>query len=462
MGGGQSRTQQVGQSAPSSAGKDEWTMDNDVRIKTVSINGTELKLVFESLSIYEDILSSTMSASLTFYDANNLTKNLPIIGQQEKLVIKFKIPGADEEEFKFDIYKVDSRVLNFSSKTQLVTVKAVSPERFKDIHTLVSKSYYKPIHEIIQDIFDDYVKAGDKKLKIWDGCETDSEKRKFIIPNWHPIYAINWLKVRSQPQKNLNACHYLFYEDRENFNFVTIEKLAKPDNPKPYFEYFYMPRRYRHDENPERDAGHEHKNVQRLSFENAGDRLDENSDGMYGSHILTHDIVKKKYEITKWQMKDKWEDTKHVAKEDKNYTIDKGKDSFSGQTDTFKAFYPIHHKLNMENDLWGGDTIEENEKYKDWMLKRKSLMRQIGSMVVNIRVSGDSRRKCGDLVILNVTPLEKSTKEDRKIDKYISGRYLATSIRHNITQDGYWMDMELCKDNVQEAYGSQSENDNSG
>ena len=446
----------VGQSAPSNAAKEKWTMDNDVRIKTISIDGTELKLVMESLSIYEDVLSSTMSASLTFNDANNLPKNLPIIGQQEKLVIKFKIPGAKEEEFKFDIYKVESRLLSAESKTQLVTVKAVTPERFKDIHTLVSKSYYKPIHEIIQDIFDDNVKAGDKELKIWNGCKTDSEKRKFIIPNWHPIYAINWLKARGQPQENLNACHYLFYEDRENFNLVTIEKLAKPDDPMPYFEYYYMPTRYRHG-GVTRDAGHQHRNVQRLTFEDAGNRLDENIDGMYGSKILTHDIVKKEYEVTEWQMKDKWDDTKHVAKEDSNYPINKEKDAFSGQTDTFKAFYPIHHKLNMENDLWGGDTVEENEKYKDWMLKRKSLMRQIGSMVVNIRVSGDSRRKCGDLVILNVTPLEANSKEDKKIDKYISGRYLTTSIRHNITQDGYWMDMELCKDNVQEAYKSKSE-----
>ena len=106
----------------------------------------------------------------------------------------------------------------------------------------------------------------------------------------------------------------------------------------------------------------------------------------------------------------------------------------------------------MENDLHGGVTVEQNEKYAEWLLRRNSLMRQIGSLVININVSGDSRRKCGDVVSLNITELEPSTKEDRKVDKYITGKYLVTSIKHNITPDGYFMDMECSRDSVGEDY----------
>ena len=84
-------------------------------------------------------------------------------------------------------------------------------------------------------------------------------------------------------------------------------------------------------------------------------------------------------------------------------------------------------------------------------------MRQVGGMIINVEVSGDSRRKCGDVVNLRLTPLQPGSKEDENLDKYLCGNYLVTSIQHKITPDGYVMAMELSKDNQNDVYPTSSD-----
>ena len=437
--------------------------DNDYKLKSIEIESpsggkVDVQNIFTNMKMYEDLLTNTMSCSLTFQDTNNIARHLPLIGQREKLTATWSIPGEKDVVFEFDVYAVVTRNISDTGKQQMITVRGVASEQFKNIHTRVSKSFYKKIDEMVSEIFtenlEDSGSSDQHKLNI--DVKTDSEKRKFIIPNWHPFDAINWLADRSQGEENPEACHFIFYQNREGFHFSTIEKLFEEKDPK--MAYYYTPRKYRERPGWFRDPGFESRNIQRLIIDEPGDRLSENIQGMYGSKILTHDIVRKKYEYKEYSMKDSFKKTKHVPQPDKeSYPIAESLDEFSDKPDTFWNFCPIHKNLNQENELHGGDTVEKNEKYSEWLLKRKSLMRQIGGMIINVEVSGDSRRKCGDVVHLRVTPLQPGSKEDENLDKYLCGNYLVTSIEHKVTPDGYVMSMELSKDNQNEAYPSSSD-----
>ncbi len=431
-------------------GKLRSDMSYEVKeILITSPSGGEVDIVnlFTQVSIYEDLMTNTMSASVNFTDALNVVKHLPIIGQKEKLKIVFSLPSADTVTYEFDIYRVAVRQISTTQKRQNVKLSAVSSEQFKNVHTRISKSYYDKIDSMVTSIFDEVKDKAELEVQV----ESDSEKRKFIVPNWHPFDAINWLAQRCPSKDNSNACHYIFYQDRDGYKFTTIEKLFEEETPK--MEYLYSPRKYRESPRFFRDTGLEMRNIQRLVIDEPGNRLDENIKGMYGSKILTHDIVRKKYEFTEFSMKDEYTSTKHV---DEAYPICEQLDEFSTEPDTFWNFCPIHKNLNQENELHGGDTVEQNEKYSDWLLRRKSLMRQLSSYIVKVTVNGDSRRKCGDIVELRVTPLQPGSAEDQMHDKYLNGKYLVSSIKHNITPDGYLMDMELARDSVGQAYPAQS------
>ena len=450
------------QDNPPETARDEYAGDNDYELKSIVIkspSGGEVDVanVFSNMKMYEDLLTNTMSCSLTWQDTNNIVRHLPIIGQREKLTATWTIPGEKDVVFEFDIYAVVTRNISDVGKKQMITVRGISSEQFKNIHTRISKSYYKTIDEMVSEIFTEHLedKGGESKQhKLNIDTKTDSEKRKFIIPNWHPLDAINWLADRSQGE-NANACHFIFFQNREGFHFSTIEKLFEEKTPK--MAYYYTPRKYRENAGWFRDPGFETRNIQRLIVDEPGNRLDENIQGMYGSKILTHDIVRKKYEFTEYSMKDSFKDTQHVPQPEKeSYPIAEELDEFSDKPDTFFNFCPIHKTLNQKNELHGGDTVEQNEKYANWLLRRKSLARQIGGMVINVEVSGDSRRKCGDIVNLQVTPLQPGSKEDQNLDKYLCGNYLVTSISHVIKQDGYVMNMELSKDNQNDVYPTKS------
>ena len=437
---------------------ENYSGDNNYRLQELTLtspSGGEVDLadVFTGMSIFEDLFNNTISCRLSFHDTNDICRHLPIIGQQEKLKATFKIPGDKNVEFEFDIYRVSVKQISTIGKKQAITLKGVSTEQFKNIHTKISRSFYNSVDGIIETIFNDYLKTSGsgKQHKFQIGVPTNSEKRKFIIPNWRPLDAIEWLVNRAVPANEQHACNYIFFQNREGFQLTTLHKLLEVDTPK--MEYFYMPRRYREAPNNFRDPGYEMRNVQRLIFDEPGDRLDENLSGMYGSKILTHDIVRKHYEFKEHSMKKFFGFSKHA---EPNYPIARGLDEFSTQPDTFWNFFPIHNNLNQENELYGGDTVEKNEQYAQWFLKRKSLMRQIGANVIHIHVSGDSRRKPGDVVSLKVTPLQPAVGKDKKLNKYINGKYLVTSVKHNITRDGYWMDMELSKDSMADPYPDKS------
>lgn len=449
---------------PQKTSTNEYAGDNDYKLKEILITSSsgsviDISEIFVSMSIYEDIFSNTMSSTLTFTDTNNLPKNLPILGQNEKLEVTFSLPWDEVEDitYEFEIFRVSVRNIATIGKKQLISIKAVSKEQFKNIHTKVNKSYYNTIDGMIEEICKDYLEikksSGDDKFsqdKLQILENTDSEKRKFIIPNWRPFDAINWLIQRANSGSNVNAYNYLFYQDRKGYKLTTIEKLL--EDPVPKMEYLYMPRKYRESPTRFRDPGHEMRNIQKLVFEEPGDRLSENIEGMYGSNILTHDIVRKTYEFTPFNLKEKWDDTKHIEAE---YPISRKLDKYSDKENTLFTFLPIHKNLNMENDR-GGETVEQNEKYKEWLLRRKSLIRQIGSNIINVNVAGDSRRKCGDVVHLTVTPLQPSESSPVPVDDYITGKYLVTSVNHTITPNGYEMNMELCKDSVSKPYPTKS------
>jgi hypothetical protein len=420
-----------------------------------SPNGGKVSLIYKfvSCSIFENIFSNTMSCELSFLDVHNWARHLPIIGQQEKLEIVFSLAGADDVTFEFDVYGIRSKHVSTAGRSQVMVLSCVSPEMFKDSHTKISKSYYGTISDIVTEIYDSNIKdVSGKELSI--DVKTTNVKKKYVIPNWSPFTAINWLTARAVAEDNTDACNFVFYEDREGFHFTTLDKLV--DVPIPKQSYMWHPRKYRDLSKPssvrgQRDVGYEHRNLESIRFADAGNRLEEIETGMYASKVLTHDIVRKKYEVTDFNLKDSWDGIKHVEKE---YPIIKGIDKFSPESNTVYDFKPKHKFLNRKNKLHGGETVEDNDEYEKWFSKRKSQMKQIESMRLYTNGAGDSRRMCGDVVHLRFEPLEPGEAGDESnTDKYISGKYLVTSVRHFFQQDGgYQMDMELAKDSVQESY----------
>tara|TARA_B100001094_G_C18140675_1_gene777678 strand:- start:297 stop:1676 length:1380 start_codon:yes stop_codon:yes gene_type:complete len=426
------------------AGINEYQGGEDFRIDDVSITsacGEVISVVdlFVSLELFEDIYSNTMSGKFTFLDTGNLPRYLPIMGQSEKITVKYNTPGGDPKQFDMFSYDVPTRKIHQAGRKQVYEISAITEDTYKDMHKKVSKTLTGSITEMIESVFKEFKTK--KKLEIL--TPTDDTEHRFIIPYWSPFATINWLCSRAKG-KNANACNFVFYEDRESYKLTTLEELYKQDPPA--MEYLFYPKKWRDDPAMDRDTSREFINVFKLDVLDNGNRLQQIRNGMFASNVLTYDLVTKIHKKTEYKLKEKFSKTKHI---ETNYPISERLDKYSDETDSLYLFRPKHTQLHSKNEL--GDTAEQvtisdNDEYEKWILNRTSLMEQASNKRIALTSNGDSRIKVGDVIFLSMFGIEPATGSKPSKDPLLSGRYLITAINHQINRDGYNQVFEISKD----------------
>ena len=434
----------------------EYQGTDDFRLKTLKItspNGGffDIKSIFVSMNIYQDLFANCMSADVTLIDSGNIKKFLPIIGQEETVTIEYETPGAESIKLEFVTYGIPQRTVNNTGRKQLYTLKLTTRETYMDLQSKFSKSYTGSVSKAIKDIYDEKLKI-DKDLKV--EIETEDQEKKYIIPYWSPLQSINWLVQRAIPSDNPEACNYVFYESidaqegKAKFYLTTIEKLLK-DQETPVMDFIYRPTKQRDKPDDTRVTALDFRNIYEIKFVEEGDRLSEVAGGRYASTVLVHDIISQKFmgreeDGLSWEdggpafsfkLKDEYDNTEHVEKE---YPLSKENDNFSGTPMSNFLYRPRHAQMY--------DGIDNNDEYEKWILKRRSFMKGIGMKKVKMQVSGDSRMQVGNVIHLDLAAIQATSKGKDDLDKFESGRYLVTEINQNLSYDGHIMHMKCVRD----------------
>jgi hypothetical protein len=430
---------------PYSVSTDKWTKPGDIVIETIELTSCSgftmnIREQLASVVIYEDLFSNSLSGFVTLIDALNLSKHMPIIGN-ETLKIVFTTPGIQDQPRKkitlsLKVYKVSSRQKVGGSQNQvLVSLEFVGEEFFFNAGTKISKSYSsQPYSDMVKNIFYDYIvpnneinaspntENGNSKLVVF---ETYGMKN-IVLPNWSPFYAINFLASRSSYSGNNQMCDYVFYQNLEG-RYLFL--------PLSYMKSLPVSASYKHVPADHDSTKQMADNAKSVVITNFGDKMRDFSTGTYGSLLTTFDTTYKKIEYDIYSYRQKFEDQIHVSK---HPTLPRLNETFSDKILSHRKFLPKHsYKWN---------EIEDNEKYLDFSLNRHSLMNQIGSVGMEIDAPGDSRRRVGDIVQVDIVSQEDTAKKNEWRDTYLSGRYMITRIAHNIGRNEYNMILTLTKD----------------
>tara|TARA_R100000231_G_scaffold60326_1_gene49306 strand:- start:413 stop:1855 length:1443 start_codon:yes stop_codon:yes gene_type:complete len=458
--------QRFDQNNPQEAKSSEYQGTDDFRLKSLKItspNGGffDIRNIFVSLNMYEDLFSNCMSADLTLIDSGNIKKFLPIIGQEEKVEIEYETPGADSIKLEFFTYGLPQRVVNNTGRKQLYTMKLVSEETYMDLQTKFSRSYKGSVTDIIKKIYDEKLKIS-KDLTI--DVDSEPQDKRYIIPYWSPLQAINWLTQRAIPADNPEACNYVFYETvdaeqgKQKFMFTTIEKLLK-DQTKPVMDYLYRPTKQRDKPDDTRVTAIDYRNIYEIKFLEEGDRLDEIAGGRYASTLLVHDIITQKFagreeDGLAWEdggpaysfkLKDEFDKVEHVEKE---YPLSRENDKFSDTPLANFTYRPKHYQMF--------DDIDNNDESEKWILKRKSFMKGLGMKKILMQVAGDSRLSVGDVIFLDLAAIQATVNGEDDLDKYESGRYLITELNQSLSYDGHLMYLKVVRDSTGEPIADRS------
>ena len=196
------------------------------------------------------------------------------------------------------------------------------------------------------------------------------------------------------------------------------------------------------------------------------------NEGYYSSKLVTHDIVRKKILQHNYDGFIEWLWVNHTAPfpplsnsdtelqtgntfrtsyaPDESSGITEGR-RLSDYTDSRVEFYPKHNQMYSVNPQQKHDN-----KVEEWRLRRAGHIAMFDGITMQVQCGGLSFIRVGLVVTLNVASPETTShgKKDAAFDKYLSGTYLITAIRHIFANDkgetGYKMIVELTKDGLDE------------
>ena len=444
----------------------------DITIEKIDIESSfgkyDLVPNLEELNIYESIFSNHLQAFITLQDAFNIPFKLPIIGE-ETIDVSIRLEGDEGDSIinppMFHVLDLSDRFIK-NVQSQRFSLNLVSAQYMSNVHSRVSKSFSgMTAVDIVHDIWANYLDDGHGDLHT----EPSKREEQCIIPNWTPHEAFNWLATRTQPKDDDFATNYVYYEDMDGVHFKSLNKLA---GVEPTLIFAKEP--LATDPSKVESLSGGFIKVDSITYMGQFEKIKNINEGQYSSKMITHDIVKKKIRQHDYDGFTEWFPVNHLGPFpplsnsktevksghiprtsfappfDPNFAITEGR-RLSDLTDSAVSLYPKHDKMYAQN--FGH---EHDNKVEEWKLRRAGQMLSYDGIMIQVECAGLSFIRIGMTVTLNVLSPETTShgKHDIAFDKFLSGTYMITAIRHVFANDmgetGYKMIIEMTKDGLDE------------
>lgn len=420
-----------------------------VVLQTGKTDAIDMRPVFGTMNVYEDVYSNFITGTISLQDSVNLPTNHQITGH-ENLKLKFKGKNvynahkANEPWIDLDlcVHGISERSV-MSTKLQEYTLHFSSYASLKNNLVKVSQAFSENIPNIINNIWKTYIDEpviSDIDSPTGFSC---------VVPHWPPAYAVNWLSERclaGTPQNGIVA-DCLFYEDRGTFRLSSLSalKLAPPTLIDPQSGstlYYNIPGLL-----PEFHYSRQ-RNVESFTVQPSFDTMIATRHGVYGAQAVTHDITRKKLVYhTPFNYETDFAKRPHLAKY--NMVPSSGlanQKKVPGQLSNYsQSGYGLYPKQSYLYD--GAIHVKYPEMY---IFQRNSQLSQTKTMTIGVLIPGDTSIRLGSVIAWKHFPsFEQSTEGvPQPKDELLSGNFLVTAINHILEPGHYKMMIELTKDSV--------------
>ena len=407
----------------------------DVNIEKIDIitpRGTYINIKNQliQLRIFEDIFSPFMSGAIVLKESFDLQSLLPLVGE-EYLEIKISTPTLDKPiSGMFHIYKMSDKI-NVGDRALGYELNFISSESIVDTNKRISKVFAGKISDIVSTFVVDKIDGIESKKKF--NVENTRNTIKYVSPYWTPIQNLTFLADNSISENQSPS--FLFYENRDGFNFKCLETLYK----KPSYMQFVMDK-YSRDSFPKGgntlNILEDYKRIGEIDFVNSYDYMDRLAGGMYTSKLISYDSTKKTYTVKNFDIKNKFDKQTHLNKNPLYSAKAVGRSSakhilFPRAFETFTSF---------------GDTTNARI-----LQERISFLKMAEAQKIVITVPGRADYTVGqvaEVTLYKKQPMKKTDRHEDLIDDVNSGNYLVAAINHQISIDGHTCYIELIKDSM--------------
>lgn len=399
------------------------------KIQLNSLNGQFANIINQiiSIEIYEDLFSPFISMSLVLKESVDYINMFPFVGE-EYLEIEIVTPLSKTPiSGKFFIYKISNREM-VKDREVVYVLNAISEEYLTDANRKVSKAFSGNVAEIAKKLLTTDGLNSQKNLVI----EKTANTTAFVANYWNPVKCLSYASTSA-----VNAAHsptYLFFENRNGFNFRSIDELLKAPTYHKFAKDNYNRSLVANTNVSTIDPQEDYKRILDISIPVLTDYMDDIQSGSLKSRLVTHDLVTKQYAVKDYSVK---KDTEHPPTLLNEYPA-YSKYATSNSVSTLIIGSKHYGNFNKFGDVTNMSTVQ----------KRLSFFKNLEKYKVNLQVLGRTDYTIGQVVELNIPRATQITKETDEVDLILSGRYLVSAISHMITKENHICNMEVIKNSV--------------
>lgn len=405
----------------------------DVQLEKVvlrSLNGQTANVAAQviSIEVYEDIFSPFMSVSMVLRESVDYINMFPFIGE-EYLDLSIKTPSSKRGiEGKFYIYKITDRSYT-KDREVIYTIKAISEEWLLDANRKLSQTFKGNIGELVEPFLQ---KTGINTSKAYF-VEKTSNKTAFTAAYWTPIKCLTFLATYAVSESKSPT--FLFYENRNGFNFRSIDELLKANSYQKFIkDNFSRDTDSEASMSASKDPEQDYKRIISLEIPTLTDYMEDIQTGRLKSRIISHDIVTKQYIVKDYNVK-KDETPATLLNKSPGYT----KYATSNSVSTTIVMNKHYGNYSGFSDVTNFSTVQ----------KRMSFFQNLQKYKVTIEVLGRTDYTVGQVVELSIPRATQIAKDKSDpTDMILSGKYLVSAIAHFITKENHTCSMELIKNSI--------------
>tara|TARA_R110000772_G_scaffold93369_3_gene190747 strand:- start:594 stop:1880 length:1287 start_codon:yes stop_codon:yes gene_type:complete len=399
---------------------------NDNQQHSVSIRG-----LVASLTLTEKMDAKATVASMSISDGINLMGNFPILGH-ERVVVMWSTDSLTglESELRIEHFRMTS-IENLSigegKPTASYRISMVSEYAYHQAFNEVKQAFSHTISDAVKIIHEAGKKPvhGKALLPTYDlKVDNTSNIIDFILHDT-PMTCIDVLTAWAFSAE-YDSSSYFYFQNKDGYNFRSIESIAKEWRDKPADDPDVLVRKY--------TQGYDSTSIDSnamYTISNIQNFVRNSSLQLAGSGALNNDVAELDY----------------VYKQNNvsNYQYKPGDFGFLDTTALFDEDFISGY---------GGEATEKHWVYRDGSVrtfstaqalhKKWSAHKLLYSNMVGIEIPGNSELTAGDVLDISI-PIQDSrmNDEDRPLDRFLSGKFIAQEIIHKFTPATYYIQANL-------------------
>ena len=439
---------------------------NYVIIQPIGGNAVDLTAHLQYIEYFENIMSPTISMNMKISSAVNFVSDLPIRGGEmiameiETLsgTVKFgrfvKGEGIVPDSGELYVYKLEN--FDQPSTAQTFTLKITSPEYFTNETSRCMKKYKPATIDVhVRDILNETMKLNPDRIGQIDKTKNSYS---FIGNTKKPFHTISWLCPKSiagpkqgvsgegQQAKAVGTAGYLFFENKDGFNFRSIEGLvsrtrenvdsadAKIQGKDIHGPYIHQGKGavgnlYKAEENFK--INHVHVN-------RGTDIRKALTVGQYANTTVFFDSLSHVVSVYDYKLLGDDGLENQLGSDDEKETSSNELKMLNS-----RLFVRVsdHGTLGIGTD--GFQTSGIDQAYQ---AKSASRYNQLFSQSVDIQIPLNTNIKVGDLINCVFPTLDTYTGQSKDKDGSASGNYLVTRLNHHIQPNASFSSLNLVRD----------------